>query len=117
MRTALADIDEGQIFFEFAIPRMGKRADVVVLLPSLVVVLEFKVGASSFVGGDIAQVHDYALDLKNFHGGSHSLPIVPILYATRATGSGLGTPVWREDGVADPMLVGAVSWEIWSLRF
>jgi hypothetical protein len=33
------------------------------------------------------QVWDYALDLKNFHEASHSVPIVPILIATAASTS------------------------------
>jgi hypothetical protein len=38
----------GTIYFEFIIPRMGKRADVVLLLADTVAVLEFKVGAVEF---------------------------------------------------------------------
>ena len=72
------------LFFEFSIPRMGKRADVILLTPKCLFVLEFKVGAESFYSADISQAVDYALDLKNFHEGSHDLAIVPILIATEA---------------------------------
>lgn len=75
---------KGQIYFEFSIPRMGKRADVVLLVGGMVFVLEFKVGATRFDRSAIEQVHDYALDLKNFHRGSHGLRVVPILIATAA---------------------------------
>ena len=86
LQDQLRELDHGEIFFEFAIPRMGKRADVVLLLDGTISVLEFKVGASSFDRNAIDQVHDYALDLKNFHKGSHDLPIVPILISTRTPG-------------------------------
>lgn len=97
---------EGQIFFEFSIPRMGKRADVVLLHRGIVFVVEFKVGSSNFDNYAIDQAHDYALDLKNFHLGSHEAPIVPVLCATEATPSATPTVRWAPDGVAEPSLVG-----------
>lgn len=74
----------GHIYFEFAIPRMGKRIDAVVVDHNIIFVIEFKVGQKEFLGADIDQVWDYALDLKNFHETSHSNVIVPILIATSA---------------------------------
>ncbi|MEG0815646.1 MAG: DNA/RNA helicase domain-containing protein, partial [Mucinivorans sp.] len=74
----------GDIFFEYSIPRMGKRIDAVLLIDGIVFVVEFKVGAKEFTGADINQVWDYALDLKYFHEESHHLPIVSILVATNA---------------------------------
>ena len=73
------------VFFEFGIPRMGKRADVVLVVSGIVFVLEFKVGASSFHSQDLKQTEDYALDLKHFHSGSHAALVVPVLVATDAT--------------------------------
>ena len=75
---------QGKIYFEFDIPRMGKRVDVVLLIKSVIFVLEFKVGESVFNTSAIDQVWDYALDLKNFHQTSHSAHIAPILIATQA---------------------------------
>lgn len=75
---------KGDIFFEYSIPRMGKRIDAVLLIDGVVFVVEFKVGAKEFKGADINQVWDYALDLKYFHEESHHLPIIPILIATNA---------------------------------
>lgn len=72
----------GDIFFEYSIPRMGKRIDAVLLIDGIVFVVEFKVGAKEFTGTDVNQVWDYALDLKYFHEESHHLPIIPILVAT-----------------------------------
>ena len=63
---------------------MGRRIDVVLLLDGVVLLLEFKAFNEQYTKADIAQVWDYALDLKNFHEQSHNRPIVPILVATEA---------------------------------
>ncbi|HEY5915573.1 MAG TPA: DUF2075 domain-containing protein [Verrucomicrobiae bacterium] len=77
----------GSLFLEFNIPRMGRRIDAVVVSGGVVFVIEFKVGEKVFERTALDQVWDYALDLKNFHEASHSVPIVPILVATEATDS------------------------------
>ena len=77
---------EGHIVFEYTIPRLGKRVDVVLLLKGIVFTIEFKVGAKEFLANDKEQVWDYALDLKNFHEESRDRVIVPILVATEAPG-------------------------------
>ncbi len=74
----------GSIYFEYAIPRMGRRIDVILIIGSVILVLEFKVGASDFPAYAVDQVMDYALDLKNFHQSSHEHYIAPILIATKA---------------------------------
>jgi DUF2075 family protein len=75
---------EGHLFFEFSIPRMGKRVDCLLIIKNIVFVIEFKVGEKEFINQNIEQVWDYALDLKNFHKPSHNLLLVPILVATQA---------------------------------
>lgn len=75
---------KGSVYFEYSIPRMGKRIDAVVLTGSTIFILEFKVGESEFHSYAIDQVWDYALDLKNFHETSHECFIAPILIATKA---------------------------------
>ncbi|MFH1353350.1 MAG: DUF2075 domain-containing protein [bacterium] len=75
---------QGNIYFEYSIPRMGRRIDVVLLIGSVIFVLEFKVGEREFNSYAIDQVCDYALDLKNFHEESHNHYIAPILIATEA---------------------------------
>ena len=77
-------IGRGHIYFEYTIPRMGRRIDVVLLLDGVVLLLEFKAFNEQYTKADIAQVWDYALDLKNFHEQSHNRPIVPIFVATEA---------------------------------
>lgn len=74
----------GRIYFEYSIPRMGRRIDAVVIIESAVFIIEFKVGASTYEAADIDQVMDYALDLRNFHEGSHHATLVPMLVATKA---------------------------------
>ena len=74
----------GQIYFEYAIPRMGKRIDVVLLIGPVIFVLEFKVGEKEFTSSALDQVCDYALDLKNFHESSRDHFIAPVVIATGA---------------------------------
>lgn len=75
---------EGQIYFEYSIPRIGERIDVLLIINSIIFVLEFKVGEKKYLSHSIDQVTDYALDLKNFHETSHDILIIPILVATEA---------------------------------
>ncbi len=75
---------EGSIYFEYSIPRMGRRIDVVLLMGPVIFVVEFKVGEKEFTTYAIDQVCDYALDLKNFHDTSHEQFIAPVLIATDA---------------------------------
>lgn len=74
----------GTIFFEFSIPRMGKRVDCIVIIENVVFVIEFKIGEKEYLNSNIDQVWDYALDLKNFHEPSHNALLVPILVASEA---------------------------------
>ena len=76
--------ENGEVIFEYSIPRLGKRIDVVVLLRGIVFVIEFKAGKQEYLQSDMEQVMDYALDLKNFHLDSHHRTVVPILVATEA---------------------------------
>ena len=84
LQSNLGDL-AGSIFFEFNIPRMGRRIDVVLVIGPVVFAIEFKVGEKAFDRSAIDQVWDYGLDLKNFHEASHDASIIPILIATEAT--------------------------------
>lgn len=106
LKRELAAGGDGKIFLEFLIPRMGKRADVVLLRGGVVYVVEFKTFAKSFDRYAMDQVFDYALDLKNFHLGSHHLPIVPILCATRSKDPPELIASWADDDVCSPLKVG-----------
>ncbi len=74
----------GKIYFEYSIPRVGQRIDVLIIINSIILILEFKIGEKKYSSNAIDQVTDYALDLKNFHETSHDKYIVPILIATKA---------------------------------
>lgn len=109
MQTTLipwSDTD-GRIIFEYDIPRLGKRIDVVLLLKGIIFCLEFKAGQSSILEGDLDQVLDYALDLKNFHKLSQDALIVPILVATKhtKTSSLIQSSVY-DDRVVNPLVTG-----------
>ena len=108
LKTSLSKHDAGRIYFEFSIPRMGKRADVVLLIEGIVFVVEFKVGASTVNRASIEQVHDYALDLKNFHKGSHHVSIVPIVLPTEVIKLPAPTLIWADDDVATPLAAAPV---------
>ncbi|MDE6227504.1 MAG: DUF2075 domain-containing protein, partial [Muribaculaceae bacterium] len=100
--------EEAEIIFEYDIPRLGKRIDVVLLLRGMIFCLEFKVGQKDALQADVEQVMDYALDLKNFHRYSHDRIIVPILIPTKHTSSSSTfTPSVYSDSIYNPLITGA----------
>lgn len=110
LKNLLQKESSGQVIFEYSIPRVGKRIDVVLLLHGIVFVLEFKVGAEEYSRQDLEQVWDYALDLKNFHEASRDLTIVPILVATDADRVSDSKKVSQyDDHVFEPILANAES--------
>lgn len=99
--------EEAEIIFEYDIPRLGKRIDVVLLLRGIIFCLEFKVGQKDVLQSDVEQVMDYALDLKNFHRFSHDRIIVPILIPTKhETSSRLFTASVYDDSIYNPLITG-----------
>ena len=98
---------DGEIIFEYDIPRLGKRIDVVLLFEGIVFCLEFKVGETRILEGDIDQVLDYALDLKNFHKFSEDRIIAPILIATnyRNSSTAIQMSVY-DDKIINPLVTG-----------
>lgn len=100
--------EAAEIIFEYDIPRLGKRIDVVLLLRGVIFCLEFKVGQKDALQSDVEQVMDYALDLKNFHRYSHDRIIVPILIPTKHTSSSsYFTPSVYNDSIFNPLITGA----------
>lgn len=100
--------EEAEIIFEYDIPRLGKRIDVVLLLRGIIFCLEFKVGQKDALQSDVEQVMDYALDLKNFHRYSHDRVIVPVLIPTKHTSSSSSfTPSVYNDSIFNPLITGA----------
>lgn len=95
---------EGELFFEFSIPRMGSRIDVLLIIQDVIFIVEFKVGEKKYLSYDVDQVWDYALDLKNFHEPSHKAVLVPILVATEAKTSFLEiTTTSHDDNLINPI--------------
>lgn len=84
LKSSLKNI-QGHIYFEFSIPRMGKRVDNILITKNLIFVIEFKIGAGNYTKDAQYQAIDYCLDLLNFHAGSHNKTIIPILVATKAS--------------------------------
>jgi len=108
LQDALQGLDgRGRVYFEYAIPRLGKWIDVVLVLGHVVFVMEFKVGEATFNRSAIDQVWDYALDLRNFHETSHDVPIAPLLVATKANPAILGVVFRARDSLMpEPICLG-----------
>ena len=81
LRDAVAASGGGDwtIVLEYELLRLEKRIDAVILTDRAIVAIEFKTGAPSNAGK--AEAEDYALDLRDFHGGSRRHSIVPLLVA------------------------------------
>ena len=104
--SSLNNVD-GQIIFEYDIPRLGKRIDVVLLYRGVVFCLEFKVGESKILETNIDQVLDYALNLKNFHKFSEDKVIAPILVATNYSNRSTSIQMSvYDDRVINPLVTG-----------
>ena len=109
MQDVLSRLDDksGQIIFEYDIPRLGKRIDVVLLYKGIIFCIEFKVGEKNIQEAHIDQVLDYALDLKNFHRFSRDQVIVPILVATEyKKASSIVQPSGYDNRVMNPLVTG-----------
>ena len=84
LQDQLRSVENGDIAFEYTIPRMGHRIDVVCIIHGLIFLLEFKVGDREYRKSTADQVMDYALDLKYFHELSADRYIIPISIPTEA---------------------------------
>lgn len=104
--------EDGQVIFEYDIPRLGKRIDVVLLLRGLIFCLEFKTrqeAKKENMRSYIEQVLDYALDLKNFHLLSQNRIIVPILiHPWISKSSSVFQASVYDDSIYNPLLTGPV---------
>lgn len=106
----LALAPTAKLYLEYTVPRLGRRADAILIVGPALFVLEFKVGEQSFLSADIDQVWDYALDLKLFHDASHTLPIVPLLIATEAKSPPIQLrSTVHDDRLVHPICVGSTS--------
>ena len=109
LKDALAESSApGSIYFEFVIPRLGKRIDVVLAVEHVLYVIEFKVGETTFTTTALDQVWDYALDLKYFHESSHAVCMAPLLVATSASAVQItASGTVHDDRLLRPIRVGS----------
>ncbi len=101
LKDQLSVLSEGELLFEYSIPRMGKRVDNVVLYKGIVYLLEFKCGDSEYRSTTFDQVFDYALDLRNFQKESHDKLLVPIMISTHAPA--VEDPIENIDRIIKPL--------------
>ena len=103
LKQIMRELGDGQIAFEYTIPRMGRRVDVVIIRKGQIFLLEFKVFEDKYLKNDVDQAVGYAVDLHNFHEASHETDLFPVLVCT-----GKKAPVRRNDieiknHIASPM--------------
>jgi len=94
------------LILEYELPRRQKRPDVILLAEDVILVIEFKVGATSHDASSRWQVEGYCLNLRDFHGGSPGRAIVPVLCSTAAP-SVISSPPISNPGVAPIRLTNA----------
>lgn len=102
LQHVLQDIPTGSLAFEYTIPRIGERIDVVIAYTGILYVLEFKVGETCYPRYASDQVVDYALALKYFHQESHHRKIVPLVICTNAPPKEQELKAYQ-DGVYHPL--------------
>jgi hypothetical protein len=101
---------DGRVFFEYSIPRMGRRVDVILVIRNVVFVIEFKVGEKEFHSYAVDQVCDYALDLKNFHETSREPVLAPVLVCTEAPTPAIKSPAFSsDDRLLNPIMSSTVT--------
>ena len=101
LKIQMRSFSDGRIIFEYTIPRMGKRVDVVVLYRNIVFLLEFKCGDTEYRQSTYDQVYDYALDLHNFQKESHNMLLLPIMVSTRA--AAVTNEIFERESVIEPL--------------
>lgn len=107
LKTSLRPLSPNDWFILLEVPllRLGKRLDAVLLAPGLVIVIEFKIGATLYSSADQLQTERYAQSLRDFHEVSRARRIIPILCAEHAPARAL--TVELVDGVAEVMFANA----------
>lgn len=93
------------ILLEAPLLRLGKRMDAVILAPGIVMVVEFKIGATAYNAADRLQTERYAYSLRDFHEASQTRLVIPVLCADRAGAVPMEISVF--EGVAATLLVNA----------
>lgn len=94
------------LILEYELPRRQKRPDAILLAEDVILIIEFKVGATTHDASSRWQVEDYCLNLRDFHGGSPGRAIVPVLCST-ASPSVTNSPPTSNSCVAPIQLTNA----------
>ncbi|SDB08457.1 DNA/RNA helicase domain-containing protein [Belnapia rosea] len=90
---------------EFDLLRLEKRIDTVILTDRAILCLEFKTGGPTDAAR--AEAEDYALDLRDFHAGSRTHAIVPVLVAGTGSFQPPAQPWLFPKQPTDPLVTGA----------
>ena len=101
LKQVMRELGDGQIAFEYTIPRMGRRVDVVIIRKGQIFLLEFKVFGDEYPKSAVDQAVDYAVDLHNFHEASHETDLFPVLVCTAAPA--VANNVELRNHIATPM--------------
>lgn len=101
LKKQFANFSEGRIIFEYIIPRMGKRIDVVFLYSNIIFLLEFKCGDTEYRAATLDQIYDYALDLRNFQKESENRLLVPIIIPTKS--SPITCEIFEHEKIISPL--------------
>lgn len=103
LKNALQYFPSGNIAFEYTIPRVGERIDVIIEFSGILYIIEFKIGENHYTKHAIDQVVDYVLALKYFHQESHHKKIVPLVVCSDAPPF-KNKFVLDKDGIYHPIL-------------
>lgn len=85
LRSVAARGDGVHVLLEYPLYRLRRRIDIIFLVNGRVVVVEAKVNSRGFEAADRRQAEEYALDLRDFHGGCSGIQIIPALWSTAAS--------------------------------
>jgi enamine deaminase RidA (YjgF/YER057c/UK114 family) len=75
---------EWVLLLEYPLYRLRRRIDAVLLGAGLAIVVEVKSGTAQFTAADRRQAIEYAQDLRDFHGLSRNLALLPVLWCVDA---------------------------------
>lgn len=79
VEASIPDSKSWHLIFEYELPRRQKRPDLIILTGHLILVVEFKIGPTSYDIASVWQALDYALNIRDFHEASAGHAIVPIV--------------------------------------
>jgi len=97
-------IENWQIFLELPLQRLARRIDTILKIGDSIACIEFKIGSRTAHSNDIDQTVDYALCLRDFHSGSYSKKIYPILCAEHVS-TGLSTDLQKPLELVAPGII------------